>query len=108
MAIDYAKLQTDIMAARAAATVADPIDDGGTCNLDDIFLILPHANEAKMRKIADATGSYLRKSKWLGTTGYFVSVPANGQANRRAVMVEAGYKKLRELGWNVHHYMQMD
>ncbi|SCG82682.1 hypothetical protein DW1_1109 [Proteiniborus sp. DW1] len=108
MAIDYKKLTEDLIMAKQAAEEAAKGEDGGTANLDTMTIKLPRANENKVIEAVKKAGLYTRgKSEWIGPR-FFISPPKCGQGNSRNRAVEAMAKVMREAGWGILVYYQMD
>lgn len=109
--MDYNKLTADlILANNEACQAAELTDDGGTANLDSVFLRVPRAREAKVLEAIKKAGLYCRgKSRWsyMGN-GYFLNPSVSGQGNRRTKAVEVMKAKLQESGWDVSVFYQMD
>lgn len=107
MTVDYKKLTEDLIKARIAAEEAAKGKDGGTANLDTMTIKLPRAIEKKVIKAVKAAGLYTRgKSEWLGNR-YFISGPGGqGDSNYRAVQAMA--KVMKEAGYDILIYCQMD
>lgn len=107
MATDYKKLTEDLIKAKLAGEEAAKGEDGGTANLDTMTLKLPRANEKKVIEAVKKAGLYTSgRSEWLGSR-YFISGPG-GQGNSRNRAVEAMSKVMRDAGWDVLIYYQMD
>lgn len=108
MATDYKKLTEDLIKARCFAEKAAKGEDGGTANLDTMTIKLPRAKENKVIEAVKKAGLYTRgRREWLGAR-FFISPPGGGQGNARNRAVEAMTKVMREAGWDVLTYCQMD
>jgi hypothetical protein len=108
MSIDYKKLTQDLIKARIAAEAAAKGGDGGTANLDTMTIQLPRANEKKVIASVEAAGLFtMGRREWIGPR-YFISPPACGQGNSRVRATEVMEKVMRESGWEVLIYCQMD
>ncbi len=107
MATDYKKLTEDLIKARCFAEEAAKGDDGGTANLDTMTISLPRARESKVVEAAEKAGLNCSKIEWLGVR-YFIYPPRCGQGNSRNRAVEAMTKVMRDSGWDVLIYYQMD
>ena len=111
MPYDFNKLTTDVKAALMAASQrAANVEDGGTCNLDGVFLQVPRQREAKMVEALQAAGiNHVKKSSWgwMGT-GYMLSPNVAGQANKRYAACAAMTASLIAAGHDASHFMQMD
>ncbi|SKC62150.1 hypothetical protein [Maledivibacter halophilus] len=106
--MDYKKLNNSLIKARKASMKAGNIEDGGTANLDCVFLRLPRAREDKVLETIKGAGLYCRgKRKWIGN-GYMISPVGCGIANSRNRAMEAMKKSLEDDGYDVLPYYQMD
>lgn len=108
---NLAKLTEDLRcAAHRALARAREVRDDGTCNLDGVFLRLPRVREAEVIAAIEAAG--LGGFKWANhrwyRTGYLISPPPTGQAYKNEVAATAMYQYLRDAGWDVSHWQQMD
>ena len=101
--------------AANAAHDANPHNDWGTCNMDNVILA-PHSRAnvnlmQKALKIARLPEAF-HFGKWLGLQCYVFPSGHKGQGDQRAMMVEAAYHNLRSSlegsGIDVLHYQQMD
>lgn len=105
------ELTGDLKYANAEARkVAEKSDDGGTANLDSVFLRIPRVREEKVIEAIRQAGLYCSgKRQWsfMGK-GYFINPTVSGQGNRRTKAVEVMKNKLDELGWDVSIFYQMD
>lgn len=84
-------------------------DDGGTCNLDSVIIKLPYTLKKDVdeyNKIAVATLSEPLTGMYSGYR--FLNFNTHGQAALRTRYVEAYHKKMKNLGYNVSIYYQMD
>lgn len=125
MPINYDKLTLDIIEAKKVAKSAagahdarmdaeNRMRDGGTCNLDGMFLdvssgstinrvtpklkaALAAANEGRE---CSYNGYGYRKGFWLGGCW--------GQGDRNVAGVKAGVEYLKSQGWPVSYWAQMD
>lgn len=106
----YKELFDDLLqAANQGKEAAGFVSDGGTCNLDCIFLTLPKFNEDKAIDAIHQAGlsGHKTKSPWFGT-GFLISPPCVGQARKREVAAETMYKNLKAKNWDVAHWQQMN
>lgn len=108
MAIDYKKLTEDLIRARKAAEEAAKGEDGGTANFDTMTIKLPRASENKVVEAVRKAGLRCSKICWLGEVRYFIYPPSCGQGNSRNRAVEAMTQVMRDAGWDVLIYYQMD
>lgn len=111
MAASLIELTKDLRYANlCACEAARNSDDGGTCNLDSVFLTIPRLREKAVIEAISNAGLYCSgKRQWsfMGN-GYFLNPTVSGQGNRRTKGVEVMKNKLSELGWDVSVFYQMD
>lgn len=107
--IDLVALKESCKAARQMAIEASQfVEDGGPCNLDAIFLYLwKGAKSARVIEAINAGGLLAYKSNWLGN-GIMISPPQIGQGNKNSIANEKIYYHLRDRGFQVSIYYQMD
>lgn len=106
--MDYSKLTDDLKAVqREVDLVTGEMEDGGTANVDKVFLTLPRAREAKVLEAIRNAGMYCRaKRRWIGD-GYMLTVSkGQGDVNTKAVTVFVAEMERR--GYDVLAYRQMD
>lgn len=108
MKIDFDKLERDIALAQKEADKYRNMDDGGTCNFDTVTIFLGRKSKNKMNNISQLDWSLIPVDSKYWSGYWFVFFNVNGQANRRSEMMEAAGKKMRELGWDVKMYYEMD
>lgn len=106
----YQALVNDLKQANQVAIEADPKDDGGTCNFDSPVIHLRGVRKATIQEIEKLSGIKLTDfhSRFFGAGSYWIGVTTYGQANQRTVMAEAAYKFLKDKGYEVSIYYQMD
>lgn len=111
MAVSLIKLTKDLRYANnCACEAASSSGDGGTANLDSVFLRIPRLREKAVLEAISNAGLYCSgKRQWsfMGN-GYFLQPSVSGQGNRRTKGVEVMKAKLSELGWDVCVLYQMD
>lgn len=109
MKFDAKKLTADLIAANKAASEAvKGMPDGGSANLDRVFLSVPRARETKVLEAISSAGLFCTgKSQWIGA-GYFITPSAAGQGDTRCIAVEVMTKHLQEAGWNALAFQKMD
>ncbi len=104
----YDKLTQDLVKAKETGIEAGKGDDGGTANLDSVFLTLPYWRENKVIQAIKNAGLFCSgKIKWIGY-GYLISPVGCGQGNSRARAMEAMRKVLRDDGYDVLGFYRMD
>lgn len=104
----YDKLTKILAIAREASIEAGKGEDGGTANLDSVFLRLPRWREKKVLEAIEKAGLYCgKKTQWIGA-GYMISPIGCGQGNSRMRAMEAMKKVLSDNGYDVLGYYQMD
>lgn len=96
-------------AAKHAAQAAKPGDDGGTANLDCVFLSARRGlTAATVRKAAEVAGVAISarwQSRWWNGWLVFIS---EGQGARNTRMAEAACRALRNAGYDASVYYQID
>ncbi|MEK5477527.1 hypothetical protein NYE70_11340 [Paenibacillus sp. FSL R5-0407] len=107
--MDRNKLVTDLREANAAAkAAADAVGDGGTANLDSVFLRIPRQREVKVLQAIKDAGLYCRgKRQWIGQ-GYMITPTSGGQGNKRAKAAEVMTKELNDRGWDALTFYKVD
>lgn len=104
----YDSLAKDLIESRQASIEAGKGDDGGTANLDSVFLGLPRWREDKVLEAIKKAGLYCTaKTQWIGT-GYLISPVGCGQGNSRARAMQAMKKILTDKGYDVLGYYRAD
>lgn len=93
----------------AGREAAGFVDDGGTCNLDGVFLRLPRFNEDKTLEVISASGlsGFKHTSNYFGT-GFLIGLYGVGQARKNEVAAETMYKFLAAKDYDVSQWQQMD
>lgn len=106
---DLAKLTKDAeKARRLAEEAASRATDGGSCNLDSTFFCLKKGERASGVVAAiKAAGLNAFATRWIGR-GVMICPPGGGQAGIRYTSNEVLCRHLRESGWPVLFYCQMD
>lgn len=108
MAFDYTKLTADVKAAmQAGSDAAALVADRGSCNLDGVILELPRLPLKKVMEAIELAGTSTVKITSTYFRGYMIN-PNEGQADKRYTACEAIRKSLREAGYTVTPYYQMD
>jgi hypothetical protein len=95
------------LASRLAREAAGKVDDGGSANLDAIFVKLPRYNEDKTIEAIHQAGLSGYKTTWIGGNGFMINPPAVGQGNKRAKAQEIMLDYLGRY-YKVFGYYQMD
>ena len=111
MAFDFSKLTTDVSEALQKGTeAANTIDDNGACNFDGLILKLPRVREASVLDALTKAGvrCYGKSNYGVHGTGFMINPTSEGQGNKRMVASEAIGKHLREAGYSVSQYYQLD
>lgn len=109
MAFDAKKLTENLIAANKAASEAiKGMADGGSANLDRVFLTIPRVPEAKvLRAIHAARLNCSGKHKWIGM-GYFITPSGVGQGDTRYTAVKIMTKHLQDAGWDAMTFYMTD
>lgn len=108
MAFDYRKFEvTCRQAYTAAKKAAQSSDDGGTCNQDSVFVVLPYARKEKILDILSSAGLSGFEWRRFGRAGFLISTSfGQGAANERAM--EAKKEVFKEAGYEVSGWYQID
>jgi hypothetical protein len=93
-----------IEAGKAAAEAAP--DDGGSANLDRVYIRVGLLRESTMEK-AGITG-WMQAATTYHARAFHLSAPFGGQGNRRYAGVQAMYKSLQSEGVDCGVWYQMD
>lgn len=109
MSFDGKKLTSDLIAANKAASEAiKGMPDGGSANLDSVFLSVPRAQETKVLEAIRNAGLYCTgKRQWIGA-GYFITPTGAGQGDTRYKAVQVMTQHLREAGWDALAFQKAD
>jgi hypothetical protein len=100
--------QTASEAAKKSIEMAKG-EDGGTCNLDAVFLEIPGVRKYdKVIETLRAGGINSYKKKWLGCTGLLMMPVGCGQANSRVRACDAIKEVFSKAGYSVMGYYMMD
>ncbi|MRN51967.1 hypothetical protein [Paenibacillus monticola] len=107
--MDWDKLVKDLRESNALAkAAAEAIPDGGSANLDSVFLCIPRQPETKVLNAIQKAGLYCRaKRRWIGS-GYMINPDSSGQGDKRCKAVTVMYKELAGRGWDVLTYRKVD
>jgi hypothetical protein len=102
LAFSATKLTADlIFANKAACDAVENISDGGTANLDSVFLRVPRIRETVVLEAIKKAGLYCRaKRRWIGE-GYMITPTTGGQGDKRSIGVEKMKEYLKSQGWDV-------
>lgn len=104
--IDYKKLTSDLIKAKAAATEAAKGEDGGSANLDTMTIKISGSIEKCVIEAVKAAGLHtMGKTEWIGLR-YFIQPPPCGQGNSRVRATKAMLKVMKEAGWEVLMFYQ--
>ena len=105
----YQKLTNDLkIANKLASESIKDMNDGGSANLDSVFLTISRRKESKVIDAIEKAGLYCSgKVNWIGN-GYMITPNGVGQGNTRTKAVQVMCKKLEELGWDVLIFHKSD
>jgi hypothetical protein len=108
MALDKKQFVQDLVEARKIGEEAAKGDDGGSANLDSVFLEVPRLKEETVICLIKSAGlSTWGRTSCFRMTGYMI-YPPGGQGNSRARAAEAMTKHLRNKGYHALTYCKMD
>ena len=98
-----------VLARQRGMEAAQIVDDGGTCNLDDVVLRPPveRARGAHVVRAIEAAGLRATETTWCGR-GWFIAWGFPGQADKRTRAMEAARRCLEDHGFPCSMYYQMD
>ncbi|WP_036698747.1 hypothetical protein [Paenibacillus taiwanensis] len=107
--MDWQKLINDLIESnKAAKDAAAAVSDGGSANLDSVFLRIPRQQEIKVLKAIQEAGLYCRcKRQWIGQ-GYMITPTCGGMADKRYKAVIVMVDELKARGWDAIAYRQVD
>jgi hypothetical protein len=103
------KLTEDLKVANQLASKAiEGMNDGGSANLDCVFLRVPRIRESKVLEAIRNAGLYCRrKTKWIGQ-GYMIRPTGTGQGDTNYVAVRTMTAYLRDREWDVLTFEKVD
>lgn len=101
MKIDWNKLVDDLKVAKSLAEEASKGEDGGTCNLDFVYIKLPRAREKKVQEVFESAGLRTYKFSYYGGTYYSIGGIRGGQGNANVRSTSAVREYLQQQGWDV-------
>ncbi len=103
------KLTEDLKkAVEQAKAATEHVDDGGSANMDSVFVRIPRIKEDLVVQAIKDAGCYsLGRTEWIGR-GYLISPPVAGQGNKRAKAMEVMKESLSNDGWDVLGFYQLD
>jgi len=105
---DYKKLMEDLIEAKEKALESVAGDDGGSANLDCLTISLPRLREEKVIETIEKSGLRTSgKHSWIGQR-YFIYAPYGSQGNDNTSQIEAMRDYLKEKGYDVLIYFQID
>lgn len=108
MSFNYEKFTNDLIEAKEKALKAVVGDDGGSANLDCLAISLPRLKEEKVIEAVKKAGLWTSgRRNWIGKR-YFISSPHGSQGNDNTKQIEAMRDYLKEKGYDVLIYYQMD
>jgi hypothetical protein len=104
----YSQLAIDLKeSVKMAIEAAAKVDDGGSANLDSVFIQLPRFNEEKTIQAIYGAGLSGFKTVWMGITGFIINPPCVGQGDKRNRAMEIMKDCLKEK-YQVFSFYQMD
>lgn len=108
--MDWQKLIRDLRDAnKAAKEAAEAVSDGGSANLDSVFLRIPRQQEIGVLKAIQEAGLYCRrKTDWIGK-GYMITPSHDGgMGGKREKAVTVMVDELTKRGWDAIAYRKVD
>lgn len=108
MSFDYQKFTNDLIEAKEKALKSVIGDNGGSANLDRLAIFLPRLKEEKVIEAIKKAGLWTSgRHNWIGKR-YFISAPHGSQGNDNTRQIETMRDYLKEKGYDVLIYYQMD
>lgn len=84
-------------------------DDDGTCNCDTCCIKLNRWTNEELSEAKNATGVRIGDKLSGFFNGYrFLSFSVQGQAGRRTIAAESAYKTLKQMGYDVYMWYNID
>ena len=99
--VDWDKLVEDLKIGKELAELAAQGEDGGSANLDTVYIRLPRQRESKVMKAFEKAGLRAMKRNYLGSVIYIIDGIRCGIGNSNYRATQAMYKYLKEQGWDV-------
>lgn len=106
--IDFDKLVQDLIVGKQIAEYAAQGDDGGSCNLDHVYIHIPKIREATVKNEFLRAGLHANKSTYWGSPAYAIGGFKSGQGDSNYRAVQALYEYLKKCNWDVGVWYQMD
>jgi hypothetical protein len=95
--------------ANEQAINASTGDDNGTCNLDAVVIKLPRWTANDLKELKELSGIRISDTLSGMWNGYrFIGFTTYGQADEKTRMLEAAHKVMKEGGYDVYMYYQID
>lgn len=108
MSFDYQKFTNDLIEVKEKALKSVIGDNGGSANLDRLAISLPRLKEELVIEAIKKAGLWTSgKRNWIGKR-YFINAPHGSQGNDNTRQIEAMRDYLKEKGYDVLIYYQMD
>lgn len=104
----YDDMALDVFdAVNDAAIAARLSDDGGTCNFDTAYIILPRWQKKKVIEAAEKLGVNMWEATTMTST-FFIGNPIGAMGNRNTVQAEEICNKLKACGYSAGVWYVMD
>lgn len=104
------KLAKALHDAQIAADAIKDVDDSGSCNMDQVTIVLEKWRASDVSKVCAITGisigDKIGSSMW--RMDRFINFRTHGQASRNYTQVQAAYKVLLDAGFNVNVFYRLD
>ena len=104
----YLALQKAFCEAYAAAEKVSDIEDGGASNFDCMLIYLPVFEDRRSIIAAKKAGLSMTKMTFRQKNIWFVDPPFGGQGARRTAQAKAMYEAMKERGYMVDMYYEID
>lgn len=104
----YLVLQKALCEACAAAKIASEVEDGGAANFDCMLLHIPVFEDRRVVIAAKKAGLSMTKMTFRRKNVWFVEPPFGGQGARRTAQAKAMYQVMKDRGYMVDMYYEID
>lgn len=104
----YLALQKALCEACAAAKIASEVEDGGASNFDCMLLHIPVFEDRRAVIAAKKAGLSMTKMTFRKKNIWFVEPPFGGQGAKRTAQAKAMYQVMKDHGYMVDMYYEID
>jgi len=104
----YAALQETFIEAREAAAACANVEDGGASNFDCLLLYLKIFDDRRVVFAAKKAGLSMTKKTYHRKCIWFIEPPFGGQGAKRTAQAKAMYQVMKDRGYMVDMYYEID